>query len=112
MRLTRADIIGPNSIFVDQSGTFPEKFTDFTAEDTADKAARSSEMVKTALEECGNINVTPESSILWRVLCGLGTHDLSVMREALGMPEKVVGSSLGLPFWKYVFINTCPILEY
>lgn len=37
---------------------------------------------------------------MWRILGGLGSHDLSVMREALGMPEKIVGSSLGFPFWK------------
>ena len=58
-------------------------------------------MVKTALEiEAGGIKVTPESSRMWRLFGGLGSHDLSVMREALGMPEKVVGSSLGFPFWK------------
>lgn len=58
-------------------------------------------MIKTALEvECGGVPITPESSIFWRVLGGLGSHDLSVMREALGMPEKIVGSSLGVPFWK------------
>jgi hypothetical protein len=58
-------------------------------------------MVKTALEtEAGGIAVTPESTSMWRMFGGLGSHDLSVMREVLGMPEKVVGSSLELPFWK------------
>ena len=99
-KLTNLDIIGPNAVFVNQSGTFPEKFNDFDPKDSADKNSRSQEMVKTALEECGGIPVTQESTIMWRVLCGLGSHDLSVMREALGMPDQVVGSSLGLPFWK------------
>ncbi|EOO00298.1 putative myo-inositol 2-dehydrogenase protein [Phaeoacremonium minimum UCRPA7] len=97
------DIIGPNAVFVNQSGTFPEKFNDFDPKDSADKNSRSQEMVKTALEECGGIPVTQESTIMWRVLCGLGSHDLSVMREALGMPDQVVGSSLGLPFWNVLF---------
>jgi hypothetical protein len=58
-------------------------------------------MIETALEnECEGVPVTPESTLMWRILGGLGSHDLSVMREALGMPSKIVGSSLGFPFWK------------
>ncbi|KAL1844756.1 hypothetical protein VTK73DRAFT_1849 [Phialemonium thermophilum] len=98
------DIIGPNSVFVGQSGTFPRRFDDFRPEDTADKEARAAEMVRTALaEECGGVPVTAESTLMWRLLGGLGSHDLSVMREALGMPEKVVGSSLGFPFWNVLY---------
>lgn len=84
-----------------QSGTFPKKFTDFTEADSMDKVERAEEMVKTVFEsELGGIPVTPESTRMWRLFGGLGSHDLSVMREALGMPEKVVGSQLGFPFWK------------
>ncbi|KAM0271163.1 hypothetical protein ACHAQH_009164 [Verticillium albo-atrum] len=97
------DIIGANSTFVGQSGTFPERFSDFRPEDSADKAARHHQSVDIALAECGNVPVTEESSLVWRVLCGLGSHDLSVMREALGMPTSVVGSSLGFPFWNVLF---------
>ncbi|KAL1606714.1 hypothetical protein SLS60_004121 [Paraconiothyrium brasiliense] len=98
------DIIGPNSAFVNQSGTFPKKFTDFTHEESMDKDERAKEMIKTALEnEAGGITVTPESTRMWRIFGGLGSHDLSVMREVLGMPEKVVGSSLGFPFWNVLF---------
>ncbi|KAH6879480.1 NAD binding Rossmann fold oxidoreductase [Thelonectria olida] len=98
------DIIGPNSHFVNQSGTFPKRFADFTESDTADKNRKAEEMVETALkEECGNVPVTTESTLMWRLLGGLGSHDLSVMREALGMPEKVVGSSLGFPFWNVLY---------
>ncbi|CAK7202808.1 hypothetical protein SEUCBS139899_005535 [Sporothrix eucalyptigena] len=97
------DILGPNAHFVGQSGTFPAKFFDFTPEDAEDKQARATEMVKTALEtECG-IPVTPQSTRMWRVLGGLGSHDLSVMREALGMPQKVVGSAPNFPFWNVLF---------
>lgn len=95
------DIIGPNSAFVGQSGTFPTRFTDFTPEDSADKTSRAEDVVKTAFQdELGGVPITPDSTRMWRILGGLGSHDLSVMREALGMPERVVGSSLGFPFWK------------
>lgn len=102
-----ADIIGPNSAFVGQSATFPKKFT-LTTEDASDKDERAKEMVKTALDtEAGVIPVTPESTQMWRLFGGLGSHDLSVMREVLGMPQKVVGSSLGFPFWKQVESISC-----
>ncbi|KAJ4264229.1 hypothetical protein NW762_005423 [Fusarium torreyae] len=98
------DIIGPNSHFVGQSGTFPQKFSDFSQSDAQDKDKRAEEMVKTALQdECGGVPITPESTTMWRVFGGLGSHDLSLMREALGMPQKVVGSSLGFPFWNVLF---------
>ncbi|KAJ1330996.1 myo-inositol 2-dehydrogenase-like protein [Microdochium nivale] len=97
------DIIGPNSTFVSQSGTFPRQFTDFSADDSADKQARADEQVRTALEtECG-VAVTPDAARMWRVLGGLGSHDLSVMREALGMPERVIGASLRFPIWNVLF---------
>ncbi|EEY22427.1 myo-inositol 2-dehydrogenase [Verticillium alfalfae VaMs.102] len=97
------DIIGSNSTFVNQSGTFPERFTDFRPEDSADKTARHEQAVNAALAECGDVPVTKESSLAWRILCGLGSHDLSLMREVLGMPTSVQGSSLGFPFWNVLF---------
>jgi hypothetical protein len=39
--------------------------------------------------------------IMWRILGGLGTHDISAMREALGMHSNVLGVHMGFPFWKY-----------
>jgi predicted dehydrogenase len=52
--------------------------------------------------ECG-LYITSETTRLWRLLGGLGSHDLSAMREALGMPEHVIGASLGNPFWTVLF---------
>lgn len=46
---------------------------------------------------------TPELIAQYRILGGLGSHDLSAMREALGMPDSVLGVSLGLPFWNVLF---------
>ena len=87
-------------MFVDQSGTLPKKFTDFGAEDTKDKNARAEDIVSQSLEkECG-VPVMAESTLMWRLLGSLGSHDLSVIREALGMPSAVLGASLGYPFWR------------
>ncbi|KAI9038748.1 Gfo/Idh/MocA family protein [Aspergillus affinis] len=98
------DIIGPNAHFVNQSGTFPKRFADFSAADTADKDSRAKEMAETALkDDCGGVPRSPESTLMWRIFSGLGSHDLSIMREALGMPENVVGSSLGFPFWNVLY---------
>ena len=38
------------------------------------------------------------------VLGGLGSHDLSAMRETLGKPVSILGASLGFPFWKRVLL--------
>ncbi|CAG7565960.1 unnamed protein product [Fusarium equiseti] len=98
------DIIGPNSYMVDQSGTYPKKFTDFSDADTQDRNAKNEEAMKVALQdECGGIPVTPETTRMWRIFGLLGSHDLSLMREVLGMPQKVVGTSLGFPFWNVLF---------
>ncbi|KAK5059795.1 hypothetical protein LTR84_009678 [Exophiala bonariae] len=94
------DIIGPNSHFVSQSAMFPKAFIDFSTEAVDDLKSKQDDIINQALAvECG-IPVTPEATKAWRFLGGLGSHDLSAMREALGMPQKVVGASLG-PIWKY-----------
>jgi len=117
------DIIGQNSQFVDQSGTFPLKFTDFAKEDSEEMFQKDDEMVKEALNKDYGIPVTPEAMRMVRLLGGLGTHDLSAMREIIGMPEKVLGASLAPPFWTVLFqykgfpvtyesgINNVPIFD-
>jgi hypothetical protein len=94
------DIIGPNSGFVKQSGTFPKAFTDFTKEDVADRNLQSATQTHQGLETENGVLVSPETAGMWNLLCGLGSHDLSAMREALGMPISVLGASMGFPFWK------------
>ena len=97
---TVADIIGPNSTFIDQSGTFSKVFSDVDVADEEDRESRATEHVAQGLKvECG-VPVNDTSARMWRVLGSLGTHDLSAMREALGLPTKVLGSYLGFPFWK------------
>lgn len=61
------DIIGPNSAFVAQSGTFPRKFTDFKKEDSEEMVAKDHEAVKEALVGYG-VKVTPESIEMYGLL--------------------------------------------
>jgi predicted dehydrogenase len=94
------DIIGPNSHFVSQSGTNPLKFTDYPPE--ASKAAQ--EGLETLLQEAlGKVGVTPSKVEYWRFLASLGSHDLSLMREALGFPDSVAGVSVNHPFYSAIF---------
>ncbi|KAF9893077.1 hypothetical protein FE257_012488 [Aspergillus nanangensis] len=91
------DIIGPNSTFVDQSCTFPQRFNDFSDVDTKDRAARDTDIFDQAISKEFGLEVTPQSTRMLRVLGGLGTHDLSAMREIIGMPKSVTGAFLKLP---------------
>ncbi|KAI7210684.1 NAD(P)-binding protein [Hortaea werneckii] len=98
------DIIGRNAFFVDQSGTFPKKFSDYSKEDGQDLAARNEDLVTEGLSKDLGVSVTKESSIMWTLLGNLGSHDLSLMREALGMPKNVLGCSLNAStVWNVLF---------
>lgn len=88
---------------MDQSGTFPRKFTDFETKDSNDKKTRAEELVAQALATECEVPVNDQSTMMWRILGGLGTHDLSAMREALGVPTKVLGVYPGFPFWNVLF---------
>ncbi|CAG8219789.1 unnamed protein product [Penicillium salamii] len=101
--ISRPDIIGPNSTSVGQSGTFPFRATDFNEKDTQDKKTRATDIVRQGLAEAGLEEFDDSMAMMWRVLGGLGSHDLSVMREALGMPTGVIGASLKMPFWSAIF---------
>lgn len=89
-------------MFVDQSGTFPKTFDDFDERDILDREERAKQLAQQALQvECG-IPLSASASTMWRILGGLGTHDISAMREALGIPSAVLGVHTGFPFWRYV----------
>lgn len=98
------DIVGQNSTFVAQSGTFPKKFSDYGLEESNDLKSRTTSILEQALQCELGIPVSPSTTAMWRNLGSLGSHDLSAMREALGMPLKVLGASLcsdsGPPFWR------------
>lgn len=98
------DIIGPNSIFVGQSGTFPRTFDDYKDEDSEALRNKTTEDIEQALQTELGVPVTQETDMMWHTLSMLGSHDLSAMREILGMPKGVVGFSpcatTGSPFWR------------
>ncbi|KAK2040651.1 oxidoreductase family protein [Colletotrichum somersetense] len=91
------DIIGPNSTFVGQSGTFPVRFSDYSDADTQDRLERERNISEQAIGKEFGVPVTSESQRMLRILGGLGTHDLSAMREIIGMPKSVAGAVLTFP---------------
>ncbi|KAH7109409.1 hypothetical protein B0J11DRAFT_474504 [Dendryphion nanum] len=101
------DIIGPNSIFIGQSGTYPRTFNDYRAEDSEALHTKTHDDIEQALQAELGITVTKETDMMWQTLSMLGSHDLSAMREILGMPKGVVGFSpcatTGSPFWSAIF---------
>lgn len=95
------DIIGPNPYFVGQSGTFPARFDDFPAGAAQERAELATALVGEAY--AGHAEVTPLMTRFCRFLGGLGSHDLSVMREVLGMPVACTGVSMHPPFFTATF---------
>jgi predicted dehydrogenase len=80
------DIIGHNSQFVEQSSVVLRP-KDIPPEAMRDRAARAERLVKEAIgDAAASLGGT------YRLLCGLSSHDLSAMRELLGMPKGVVAA--------------------
>lgn len=94
------DIVGPNSHFVAQSGTSPVKFTDFPPNASAESAGQLDRLYAEAFP---NHKANEEEILYCRFLGSLGSHDLSLMREAIGFPESVVGVSANQPFYSAIF---------
>ncbi|GAA5864623.1 hypothetical protein JCM1840_002176 [Sporobolomyces johnsonii] len=82
--VTVRDIIGDNSFFVEQSGAFPVKFDDFPAAANEDRIRRGAAIAKAAL---GDRAASARDVSTYRLLGSLGSHDLSAMRELLGVPK-------------------------
>ena len=80
-------IVGPNSIFINQSSVV-ERPTDVPAELMADKQDRAARLVNDAIG-----TATPELINMYRMLCGLNSHDLSAMRELIGFPQRVIAAT-------------------
>lgn len=104
-----------------QSGTFAKSLSDFPPEAGKLASEKRDVLVVEAFKEMG-IPKTPDNELFWRLLCGyylvskscrfeaginlcrsLGSHDLSTMREALGMPQKAIASTLTRPIWSATF---------
>jgi predicted dehydrogenase len=80
------DIIGQNALFVEQSSVVLRP-KDIPPEAMRDRGERASRLVKAAIGEA-----PPELVSTYRLLCGLSSHDLSAMRELLGMPRRVIAA--------------------
>lgn len=83
------DIIGPNSSFIEPVSRVL-RFGDIPEPLAADRRRRAEALMREALGE----GADAETVRLYRMLCGLSCHDLSAMREALGMPRGVIGANI------------------
>ena len=91
------DIIGQNAQFVDQSSVVMRP-GDIPQEAMSDRTARAIRLVKAAIGD-----VPAELARTYRLLCGLSSHDLSAMRELLGMPKRVLAAHQAGAFLNVLF---------
>jgi predicted dehydrogenase len=77
------DIIGRNQLMIDQTASV-ERPDDIPRHLMEERWARGRRLVEEAVG-----TVSDELAGTYRLLCGLGSHDLSAMRELLGPPRRV-----------------------
>ncbi|OQO10557.1 hypothetical protein B0A48_03855 [Cryoendolithus antarcticus] len=94
------DFCGPNPRFLSESGTFQIRSTDYSAEAAVERERRLDILYREAFPDQ---EVTLEKQQYCRFLGSLGSHDISLMREALGVPESVGGVSVNEPFYSAIF---------
>jgi predicted dehydrogenase len=80
------DIIGRNQLMIDQTSHVVRP-ADIPQSAMEERWARGATLVKEALGD-----VDPVLGGTYRLLCGLGSHDLSAMRELLGRPRRVAAA--------------------
>ncbi len=80
------DVIGRNRLIVDQTADVFRP-TDLAPELLQQRSDRGRRLVHDAIGE-----VPDELAGAYRLLCGLGSHDLSAMRELLGRPKCVAAA--------------------
>jgi predicted dehydrogenase len=80
------DIIGRNRLIVDQSSVVL-RYDDIPEAAKLDRNARAERLVREAIGEA-----PPDIVGAYRFLLGLNSHDISAMRELLGMPRGVVSA--------------------
>ncbi|MGH2559832.1 MAG: Gfo/Idh/MocA family protein [Thermomicrobiales bacterium] len=83
------DIIGRNHLIIEQSSAVLRP-DDIPAELTRDRAERAARLVREAIGEA--LPELPGLARVYRLLCGLSSHDLSAMRELLGFPRRVTSA--------------------
>ncbi|MGO4544148.1 Gfo/Idh/MocA family protein [Paenibacillus sp. 2TAB23] len=96
------DIIGLNAFFIKPT-SHTVSFGDIPESLKEDRYRRTAALV----EEATGIAAGSPLHDVYGLLVGLSSHDLSVMREALGMPQGIVGAKYteteGLPFLTVIF---------
>jgi predicted dehydrogenase len=80
------DIIGKNRLIIDQTSTV-DRPDDLTRDMMEDRWSRGRRLVSDALGDVPDVLAST-----YRLLCGLGSHDLSAMRELLGRPRGVLAA--------------------
>ncbi|KAF2161432.1 hypothetical protein M409DRAFT_37553 [Zasmidium cellare ATCC 36951] len=96
------DFSGPNSKFVDESGTFAVRNTDFPADASKARSQKLDLLYREAFPDHTG-SLTNQHVKYCRFLGSLGSHDISLMREALGTPDSVGGVSVNSPFYSAIF---------
>jgi predicted dehydrogenase len=95
------DIIGRNQLLIDQTSRV-ERPGDIPRDLMEERWSRGRDLVREAIGD-----VPAEVGNAYRLLCGLGSHDLSALRELLGRPRRVASARQ----WRDgVFITA--LLEY
>ncbi len=80
------DIIGANRLIIEQSSAVL-RFDDIPAAVGAERTERARTLVAEAIGEAPQ-----EIASAYRLLLGLGSHDLSAMRELIGRPRRVAAA--------------------
>ncbi|MBO7745329.1 Gfo/Idh/MocA family oxidoreductase [Paenibacillus sp. MWE-103] len=81
------DIIGPNRKIIDQSSRV-YRFSDIPQDKMEERWTRRAAMIRDAIGD-----VPQDVYNAYGLLAGLNSHDLSAMRELLGMPKRVVSAT-------------------
>ncbi|EME86728.1 uncharacterized protein MYCFIDRAFT_210592 [Pseudocercospora fijiensis CIRAD86] len=97
------DFPGPNPRFVAESGTFlaVENTTDIPASAGEERNLRLDVLFQEAFPH--HETITEEQKKACRFFGSLGSHDISLMREAIGFPESVAGVAFREPFYNAIF---------
>lgn len=93
------DFSGPNAQFVNQSGTFQVKGTDFPVSAAQERNEKLQQLFE---ETFPQQQITDEKRKACRFLGSLASHDISLMRETLGFPEKVQSFTANDPFYNAI----------
>ena len=92
-------LIGPNRLFIDQTSRVerPDDIPEAMLQDRRDRADRLTEEAINGASGgapgSASGESSPELTRTYRLLCGLNCHDLSAMRELLGMPRRVLAAT-------------------